>query len=213
MILTSLAGFQSSSWWRSVTDRRVNQAAFNLVEKLHGPAPIIIMSSFHSVWSPRLSIRWRWGGALPVAKRSPVWCSCFLTSCLCIGPVTKPLAHNYLTFWCRENVVFNVISMVIYWKCSLKWCNNHSSTSSIWFKVAGRVAVLSLAVTIWCCGWKISYPEEAVKTTALTSFLLRYADKLGDEPEFFSSSVWWIYKNLLLWNSLSLWPQSAVILR
>lgn len=41
---------------RGVTDRRVNQVAFNLVEKLLGPAPIIIMSSLHSVSSPRLSI-------------------------------------------------------------------------------------------------------------------------------------------------------------
>lgn len=56
MTLTSLAGFQSSrgvAWRgaarRGMADRRVNQVAFNLVEKLHGPALIIIMSSFHSV--------------------------------------------------------------------------------------------------------------------------------------------------------------------
>lgn len=66
--------------------------------------------------------------------------------------------------------------------------------------MAGRdfeVVVLSLAFTIWCFGFQglLRYEGrlviliEAVKTTAMTSFLLRYdfgnVDKLGDEPEFF----------------------------
>lgn len=78
MILISLTGFQSGSRRRCVSDRRVNQVVFNLVEKLPGPIPIIIMSSLLSVSSPRRrsclsgSIR-RGRRALPVAERSPIW--------------------------------------------------------------------------------------------------------------------------------------------
>lgn len=50
--LEPLASVANSVAQAGVTDRRVNQVAFNLVEKLLGPAAIIIMSSFHSRESP-----------------------------------------------------------------------------------------------------------------------------------------------------------------
>lgn len=151
---------------------------------------------------------------------------CQKVTSLMLSPVTKRLAHNYPTFWCRENVVF--MFLAIYWKCSLKWCYNRSSTSSVWVKVASRdvkVAVLSLAIAIWCrgcqrlfqCAGRLLILIEAVKKTAMTSFLPRHdfgnVDKLGDEPEFLHLRFCGFTRTSYCKILLSSWPQSAVILR
>lgn len=116
LILISLTGFQSSSQRRSVSDRRVNQVVFNLVEKLPGLIPIIIMSSLLSVSSPHcgsclITRGWR---TLPVAKRSPVrstqkrrgrpWVRCWLALPEKSG---KELQIKLWSFWLQIELQMN----------------------------------------------------------------------------------------------------------
>lgn len=182
LILISLTGFQSSSRRRSVSDRRVNQVVFNLVEKLPGLIPIIIMSSLLSVSSPHcgsclITRGWRTSCCLRVTHSihaEKTWTSLSEMLTCSSGEIWTPnewlsLVSLWLfTLRSAQTPFPPVFSSSVHLTVTLRWEDGKGTVhESVLTAPAGRVGILSKTGLALCV--VLFYSEAAAQWRAVSS--------------------------------------------